>query len=231
MFRKLLQGLSHRIPSQCAVCHSWPAQSVCEACVAQFAQPVPRCITCAVPLPQNLRQCGACIVKPPPVDRTLAAVSYAYPWSTLLVQFKFQEQIAWAKTFATLLRSTPWVEPALEAADILIPMPLSDTRLRSRGFNQCVVLAKALDARKTRVDLLLRVIDTPAQSALPRKARLSSVQHAYAPDPILGHELQGKRVVLLDDVMTTGASLNAAASALRQGGATHITALVLARTE
>lgn len=231
MFRKLLQGLSHRIPSQCAVCHSWPAQSVCEACVAQFAQPVPRCITCAIPLPQSMRQCGACIVNPPAVDRTLAAVSYAYPWSNLLVQFKFQEQIGWANTFATLLRSTPWVEPALEAADFLIPMPLSPERLRTRGFNQCVVLAKALDANKTRVNLLQRVMDTPAQSALPRNARLASVQHAFAPNPMEGQQLKGKRVVLLDDVMTTGASLNAAASALRQGGATHITAMVLARTE
>lgn len=178
-----------------------------------------------------MRQCGACIVNPPAVDRTLAAVSYAYPWSNLLVQFKFQEQIGWANTFATLLRSTPWVEPALEAADFLIPMPLSPERLRTRGFNQCVVLAKALDANKTRVNLLQRVMDTPAQSALPRKARLASVQHAFAPNPMEGQQLKGKRVVLLDDVMTTGASLNAAASALRQGGATHITAMVLARTE
>jgi predicted amidophosphoribosyltransferase len=77
---------------------------------------------------------------------------------------------------------------------------------------------------------LLRVIDTPAQRTLPRHARLRSVDHAYAVDPLKAAQLQGRRVVLLDDVMTTGASLQASAKALRVAGAAHITALVLART-
>ena len=231
MFRPLLSGLTRRLPSQCAVCHAWPSQPLCEACVSQFAQPVSRCYTCALPLPAGLRQCGACIADPPPLDLALAAVPYAYPWSRVMVDFKFYQHTGWAASFATLMRSAPWVEPALEGADVLLPIPLSRERLASRGFNQALVLARALDPAKVLSGVLLRIHDTPPQSALPRKERLLSVRNAFAVDPLQVTRLQGRRVVLLDDVMTSGASLHAAARAVRQAGAAHITALVFARTE
>ncbi len=231
VFRQLLQGISRRLPSQCAVCHTWPAQPVCEACVAAFAQPVHRCSTCARTAPAGVDRCGACLVTPPPLDACLAAVSYAYPWSTLVVDFKFHEHPGWAASFAQLLRATPWVEPALDAADMVIPMPMSAQRLRERGYNQAQVLARALDAPKLAPDVLLRVQDTPPQRTLPRSERLRSVQHAFAVEPLRAAQLRERRVVLVDDVMTSGASLHAAALALRQAGVTHITGLVLARTE
>jgi ComF family protein len=231
MFHALLQGLHRRLPSQCAVCHSWPSQPVCDACVTAFAQPVPRCQTCALPVRSGMPRCGDCVLRPPPLDQCLTAVTYGYPWSSLVVDFKFHQHPGWARSFATLLRSAPWVEPALEQADLLIPMPLSWQRLRERGFNQTLVLARALDAPKVAHDVLLRVHDTPAQSSLPRKERLRSVQGAYAVDPLTASQLQGKRVVLLDDVMTSGASLSSAALALKDAGAAHITGLVFARTE
>ena len=68
VFRHLIQGISKRIPSQCAVCHAWPTQPVCEDCVAVFAQPTRRCYTCALRVPVGIRQCGACITAPPPLD-------------------------------------------------------------------------------------------------------------------------------------------------------------------
>ena len=231
MFLQLLEGLRQRIPSQCAVCRSWPSQPVCEACVGEFAQPVHRCHTCAIPVVGNMPQCGDCIAEPPPMDQCIAAVAYAYPWSGLVAQFKFQAHTGWAGSFATLLRSAPWVEPALEAADLLIPMPLSSQRLRERGFNQTLLLARALAPGKVAHGLLLRIRDTPPQRSLPRDERLRSVQDAYAVDPLKVAALRGKRVVLLDDVMTSGASLHAAARALREAGASHIAAMVLARTE
>lgn len=230
MFRQWFSRVSRHLPSQCAVCHAWPSQPVCEACVGQFAQPVARCRTCALPLPAGMRQCGACVLHPPPLDLVLAAVPYAYPWSGLLVDFKFHQHTGGVRIFATLLRSTPWVEPALERADLLLPMPLSQERLRERGFNQALLLARALEPAKVNPEMLLRVRHTPPQSALPRHARLRNVQHAFAVDPLQSRQLAGRRVVLLDDVMTSGASLHAAAQALRQAGAAHITALVVART-
>lgn len=178
-----------------------------------------------------MRQCGSCITQPPPVDQTLAAVSYAYPWAGLITQFKFQEHTGWASHLATLLRSTPWVEPALEKADWLLPMPLSPARLRARGFNQALLLARALHRHKLHDGVLLRVKDSVAQSSLPRAQRLLAVRGAYALEPARAAEVRGKRIVLLDDVMTTGATVFEAAGVLRRAGAQHITALVLARTE
>jgi ComF family protein len=231
MFRQLLSGLSRHIPSQCAVCHAWPSRPLCDDCVQRFGQPVSRCITCALPVLVGMRQCGACIAQPPPLDQALAAVPYDYPWSGLMAQFKFQEHTGWARSFALLMRNTPWVEPALEKTDWVLPMPLSPVRLQMRGFNQACLLARALGSAKVHSDVLLRVKETAPQSSLPRKERLLHVRGAYAVEPQLAAGLQGKRIVLVDDVMTTGASLHAAAEVLRRHGAAHITALVFARTE
>ena len=218
------------MPSQCAVCHCWPSQPVCEACVGQFAQPQHRCITCALPLTGSANQCGACLSEPPPVDRCLAAVAYAYPWSDLVVAFKFQRHPAWARSLGLLMRSAPWVEPALDAADVLLPLPLSKARLQWRGYNQAQLLAQTLEPGKCQTEVLLRIKDTPPQSSLPRSERLASVRDAFAIDPLQIDQVRGKIVVLVDDVMTSGASLAAAARVLRAAGATHITGLVFART-
>jgi ComF family protein len=231
MFVNLLSGLRHRLPSQCRVCHAWPTQSICEACVAQFAQPHNRCTSCALPLPGNQPHCGACLKNPPPLDLCLAAVAYAYPWSGLIADYKFNDQPGLVHGFATLLRATPWVEPALERADALLPMPLSKERLQQRGYNQALLLARQLKPDKTRADLLLRIKDTPAQHTLKRAQRLTSLHDAFAIEPLKIANIQGARLVLVDDVMTTGASLYAAARVLKSAGAAHITGLVIARTE
>jgi ComF family protein len=178
-----------------------------------------------------MRQCGRCISNPPPLDGALAAVSYAYPWSGLIVRFKFQEDTAWARSMATLLRSTPWVEPALDAADWLIPMPLSVERMGERGFNQSLLLARALDHDKTRVKILLRIQHSAAQSSLSRKERVRNLQSAFAIEPEHYAAVRGKRCVVVDDVMTTGSTVHAAARVLRAAGAASVTALVFARTE
>ena len=145
--------------------------------------------------------------------------------------FKFHDNPAWARSMATLMRSTPWVDPALDAADWVLPMPLSSERLRQRGFNQAFLLARELAPQLVNNTLLLRIQDTPAQSSLPRRERLANVEHAFAIEPLQRHRLKGKRIVLVDDVMTSGASINAAAHALKQAGAQHVTALVFARTD
>ncbi|MBE2263947.1 MAG: ComF family protein [Burkholderiaceae bacterium] len=231
MFRQLILGALDRLPARCAICHAWPSRVLCDGCVARFAQPVPRCSTCALKVPDGVRQCGACLTHPPPLDACLAAVDYAWPWSDCVAQFKFGGQPGWAGALSTVLRSTPWVEPALEQADRVLPMPLSRERLAERGFNQALLLARKLDANKTEAALLLRTRDTPHQTALPREERQRNVRGAFAVEPLRVREITGRRIVLVDDVMTSGASLYAAASALRLAGAAHITALVLARTE
>jgi ComF family protein len=227
-----LQGLSGAAPSRCSVCARWPAEPVCESCVIHFVRPQARCTRCALPVPEGVEECGACVREPPPLDACVAAVSYAYPWSSLLTEFTFHGQPGWAGFFAAILRSRPGVADALAASDLVLPMPLARERLAARGFNQALELARRL-ARAGTLDpcLLLRLRDTPPQASLGRKERLANVRGAFGVEPLRVRELQSRRVVLVDDVMTSGASLFAAASAVRAAGACHITALVMARTD
>jgi len=227
----LFTSLLARLPSQCAVCRAWPSRPVCDACVARFATPAPRCSGCALRLPEGVDRCGECVKNPPPLDACLAACTYAWPWPEAIAAFKFRGEAGWAGPFATLLRSAPWVEPALEAGDVVLPMPLAPGRLRERGFNQAHELARRLAPSKTDATLLLRTRETPAQSGLSRADRLRNLHGVFAVEPLRADELRGRRLVLIDDVMTSGASLFAAATVLRQAGAAHITAIVLARTD
>lgn len=231
MLNQLLARASANLPSQCAVCLAWPSQPLCEACVTRFAQPVPRCQTCALPVPSNVIRCGACLKAPPPLDACHAAVSYVWPWPDRIAHFKFNGNPGWAHTLAILMRSTPWVEPALDRCDLIVPMPLSAERLRERGFNQALELARCLAPAKVEATLLLRIRHTPPQSSLKREERLRNVSGAFAIDPLRAGVVQRKHVVLVDDVMTSGASVFAAATTLRQAGVSGVTALVVARTD
>lgn len=218
------------LPSECAVCHAWPAQRVCADCTARFTQPVHRCLRCALPLPSGATTCGACLKQPPALDVCYAAVDYGYPWNHVLGDFKFRQDPAWASTLAPLLRSMPWVEPALESADYLIPVPLARERLLERGFNQSLELARALSPAKVLPHALVRIRTTDAQSRLHRAERLRNLRGAFAVHPHFAAPLHQRRVVLVDDVMTTGATLEAAALALRECGVAHLGAIVFART-
>lgn len=222
-----------KLPSVCQVCHAWPSEPVCAACIEQFAQPVPRCPTCALMLVSGFTPtvCRNCAEHPSPLDACVAAVSYAFPWSDCVARFKFQADPTLARALTHLMRHAPWVEPALDAACVVVPMPLSPSRLRERGFNQAFELARHLAPHKADPHTLLRSSDSAHQVGASREERLDHVRDAFwvAPDRV--HSVRGQRVVLVDDVMTTGASLYEAARALRAAGAAHITGLVLARTE
>ena len=163
-------------------------------------------------------------------------MTYAYPWSELVASYKFGGDPAWAAVLAELLLQAPGVRQALEAGDWLIPLPLSPARLQSRGFNQAWELVKALARQtgtraQTDARLLLRIKHTPPQAQLKREARLQNVKGAFVVDPLRVSGLQGRRVLLVDDVMTSGASLFAAAQALRDAGAAEVCGVVFARTE
>lgn len=218
------------LPSRCAVCRDWPGDPLCESCVARFAPVVPRCQRCALRVPAGMTVCGACLLQPPMLDLCLCATDYTWPWRDVIRQFKFHDQPAWAGPLAALMLSSPWVEDALEQADCVLPMPLSCERLAVRGYNQALLLARKLAPDKTGPHVLLRTRDTPAQSTLPRHERLANLADALAVDPLQVDQVRHRRVLLVDDVMTSGASLHAAAKALRHLGAAHVSAVVLART-
>jgi ComF family protein len=218
-------------PARCEVCHAWPAEPVCAACRAQFAQPRHRCRLCALALPEGATVCGRCAQSPPPLDACHAAVSYAYPWSVLVSRFKFAAQPGWAGAFAGLMLDLAAVREAVAAARWLVPMPLSRERLAARGFNQAHELARRLAPGKAEPRLALRVRDTAPQAGLDRAARLSNLRQAFMLEPARAAAVLGQRVVLVDDVMTSGASLFALAQVFRTAGAAQVAAVVLARTE
>ena len=169
---------------------------------------------------------------------TLAAIDYAYPWSGLISRYKFGEHPGWASFFAGMLLKAPGVRQTLaglQSTDLILPLPLSKERLQTRGFNQAWELTRALAVQsashaKTDSRLLLRVKNTQPQTELLRQERLANVKSAFQVDPLRTAELKGKRVILVDDVMTSGASLFTAAQTLRAAGVAHVTGLVLART-
>jgi ComF family protein len=226
-----LQRFAEGPPSRCAVCGAWPAQAVCDGCVQAFAVPGHRCSLCALPLAAGSRVCGACLREPPPLDACFAAVAYAYPWSGLVARFKFGGEPGWARALAQRMAAVPGVREEIAQADLVLPLPLAPRRLAERGFNQALLLARALARDKVETQLLLRLRETGAQAALDRRGRQANVAGAFGLEPLRAQEVRAKAVLLVDDVMTSGASLHAAARALRQAGARRVAAVVLARTE
>lgn len=231
MFGSSLQRWMRAVPSTCAICRSWPSRLVCDACVERFAQPIARCRKCALPVVAGVQHCGACLLAANTLDTCHAAVTYGYPWSDCISAYKFAGQTGWANFFAGLLQAAPWVESALEGVDLVLPLPLSHQRLAQRGFNQAWLLARKLAPQKARADCLLRLRDTRPQSELKRAQRLHNVQDAFVIEPAHYARLRGKRVALIDDVMTSGASLLSAAQTLRRAGVEHVCGIVVARTD
>jgi ComF family protein len=236
MLKTLLHATS-RLPGLCQVCGRWPAQPVCEVCAQRFAAPRPRCSACAAPLPQDQVLCGSRLTHAVLDDptRCLAAVDYAYPWDRLIARFKFHDEPGWADPLAERMLRAPDAAALMVTADWLVPMPLSPQRLAQRGYNQAWELVKALRALQAQAppglpDALVRLGEAPDQHTLPREQRLRNLRHAFAAHPDRVGLLQGRRVLLADDVSTTRTTLRSAARALRMASAADVSALVIART-
>jgi len=218
------------LPSLCAICRTWPAEPICRDCAGHFAQAKTRCPGCARPWSLTGGRCGHCLRDDNPLSGCIAALDYAYPWASLIVDFKFNRHPGWAGPLAALLARGEGVQALLGRCDCLIPVPLSPERLRERGFNQSLELARQVAPARLDSRTLLRVRHTTAQSGLDRAARLLAMNGAFAVDPLRAARLRGRTVVLMDDVMTSGATLFSAARSLLCAGAAEVHGLVLART-
>lgn len=231
MFIDLVRGWSASVPARCEVCRAWPARPLCDACTSDFVRRTPRCARCALAVPEGVQLCGRCLRSPPPLDACHALVSYGFPWASLVARYKFAGQAGWADTFARLMRADDAISDCVAAADWLVPMPLSPRRLRERGFNQAHELARRMCAAKCDPALALRVRETPPQAELGLDARMANVRHAFSLEPARAAGVRGRRIVLVDDVMTSGASLFALAAVFRDVCVASISAIVFARTE
>lgn len=178
-------------------------------------------------------RCPSCRRHPLPVEQVVVGVDYAFPWDRLIADFKFRDRVDLAAPLADLIVAALGAGPSLPSPAVLVPVPLSPPRLAERGYNQAARLARALAARLSLpMDerSLSRPIDRQHQADLGRRERLRNLRDSFLVEPRQRDALAGQHVLLVDDVMTTGATLMAAAGELRRAGAATVQALVVART-
>ncbi len=242
--RSLVDGWAPRLCALCELPLSGGQSGVCDPCLRDLpGRTARRCPVCALAIDPQAENCPDCEVEAPVFDAAFALADYAAPVDRALVVAKFHGRWPLLRALGAALaadcraRTTAGSPRVGSVADgrepldghVLVPIPLSIERLTERGYNQAAIIARAI-ARDAggRLDLrrLARVRDTARQSALHRADREVNLLDAFR----CRGRLDGRDVVLIDDVMTTGATLNAAARTLREAGARRIVVLVVART-
>ena len=212
------------LPQACLLCGAPSGTKlICAECDADLPR-LPRngCAVCALPLASG-KVCGACLDSPPRYVRVTAPFIYGFPVNALIHAYKYGGRLALARPLGAAL-----AQAVARDVDAIVPMPLAPRRLAQRGFNQALELARVV-AGLTGIPLMphacRKVIETPSQAALPWGERAKNVRHAFVCDA----DLRGKRVAVMDDVLTTGATLNELARVLRKAGAREVSGWVVAR--
>lgn len=217
--------LAHMLRPACAVCALAPGP-VCAGCREDYF-PVGRrrCAVCAIPLHGADAACGRCLASPPGFHRTTALADYAPPVDGMVTALKFGARLDLAAVFGELL-----AERVDDAADaVVIPVPLAFERMSERGFNQSLQIARAFcraSGRRLATHLVRRVRHTPPQQALALDERRRNIRGAFE----AMSRADDASVMVVDDVMTSGSTIDELARVLRAAGAVRVHALVVART-
>lgn len=230
-----VDGLGHRLlgcvlPHRCLLCgdDGTRGRDLCAGCARDCALNTPSCPRCALPLATPAPLCGECLERASPFAAAWVPFRYAHPLDLLEARFKFRNDLAAGRVLADLMiESATSDAPARPVS--LVAVPLHRSRLRERGYNQALELAKALSAA-LRVplarDLLVRVRATTAQTGLDAAARRRNLRGAFA---VARTREMPEHVALVDDVMTTGATLRECARVLRRAGVARVDVWALAR--
>ncbi|MEX3629281.1 MAG: ComF family protein [Burkholderia sp.] len=227
------------LPNLCLLCGNSSRNLICEACdAAYWNESRLRCVQCALPLATDRAgtaarrsyRCERCRAAPPPFDATLALGDYRPPLDTLALDLEFGARLAIGRLFDERLARAAAELPADAARlDLVVPVPLARRRLVERGYNQAWAIARPF-ARSLAVPAdtrrLLRSADTAPQSQLDLAARHANVERAF----VVRGTVRGLHLGLVDDVMTSGATLAALATLLKQAGARRMTNFVALRT-
>ena len=209
----------------CALCGAPSGRLVCTGCLASLSRPRAACARCAIALAEAAL-CGRCRARPPAFDETRAAFDYRFPIDRLMQRFKYAGDLALGRWFAEELAAT------LRDADrphVIACPPSTTERLRERGFNPALEIAKVVARRldvRCAIGGLARARDTAPQPGLGRGARQRNIEGALR----CAMACEGLHVALVDDVMTTGATANAAARVLKRAGAARVSVWAVART-
>lgn len=229
----VLKLVALALPPRCPACGEVvdADHRFCARCWGQLTLIAPPwCATCNLPFEFDRgpeAQCGQCLAEPPVHDGVRAAVAYGPAARTLALKLKYGRRTAYAATAARLMAR---LMPA--DAELLVPVPLHRWRIWGRGFNQAALVARALSRRSgvpVEIDLLRRVKATPVLRGLGPRGRAKAVAGAFAPAPGAREALEGRAVVLVDDVHTSGATTDACVRILKRAGAARVTILCWAR--
>jgi ComF family protein len=216
------------LPPVCVLCGRAGSEGhdICHACAAELPWLQNGCRRCAIPLPQE-GICGACLKKPPAFDSAFAAFEYDAPADSLIQGLKFNARLYNARLLGEVM-ARRLQECGVERPQLLIPVPLHARRLRERGFNQALELARPL-ARTLelplRPEICRRLRATPPQTGLDAKARRRNLKGVFEVKPIAGIS----HVAIVDDVMTTGSTVGAMARALKRAGVARVDVWICAR--
>ncbi len=217
------------MPRYCVVCGAGGDGELCAGCRRELPHNASCCARCAVPLPEAKGElvCGQCAQQPPSYDRALALLRYAYPADRLVQRLKFNAQLHLARLLGERLAEHV-ARHVTQPPQVILPVPLHRTRLRERGFNQALELARPI-ARHMDIPLdyrsCARVRATTAQSLLPAAQRRGNIKGAFQ----VTRPIKARHVAIVDDVMTTGHTVEEFAATLRKAGVKKIDVWVLAR--
>lgn len=219
------------LEQHCLLCarHNGSELGVCKACLNDLPwHTSPQCPQCG--LLSNGLTCGSCLNSAPHYDATHTLFTYDFPLDRLLQHYKYRDLLPLANTFATLLHQNKLSQRInTNKTDLIVPMPMHDKRLQERGFNQAMEIARII-AKNTGIKLdytaCQRTKLTAPQASLPLKDRIKNIRGVFD----CTQSLQGLNIAVVDDVMTSGASLNELAKTLKQAGAAHVECWVIART-
>jgi len=228
----LSNALECLYPGICAVCglRGEGGRDLCASCARSLPVIGHACGRCALPLASSTqRLCGRCLARPPAYERAFIPYRYEAPMPRLIAGFKFRENLSLARLLGNLLGEFLESLGTLDA-DCIVPLPLHPKRMRERGFNQAQLIAREVGLRlKLPLDTrcLERIVHRPPQHELAARERRSNMRKVFRANP---GSVRSRRIALLDDVVTTGATAEAASRALKAGGATGVVVIALART-
>ncbi|HEX2648479.1 MAG TPA: ComF family protein [Burkholderiales bacterium] len=210
----------------CFLCRGAAEELLCARCDAELPRLGARCCPrCALESPSG-EVCGRCLARPPAFDATAAALAYRFPADVLVQALKFHSELSLAALFGRLLEERV---ARSERVDHIVPVPLFARRLKERGFNQAMEIARPLaraSGARLAPELCERIRDTPAQLGLPLEERRRNVAGAFRCPALVA----GASIALVDDVMTTGSTLDEVAATLKRAGAARVVNWVVART-
>jgi len=235
--KPVYKWIKNNLTNSCLLCLASPDEmqsDICHACLADLPWQQTCCARCALPLPHASTRCGRCLARPPAFCHAVVPLLYRFPLDALIPAFKYRRHNRYGLLLARLLADhlqQHLAEPEALIPELLVPIPMHPKRQAQRGYNQAFELTRDLAGAlhlPCRADLLQRVRQTAAQEGLDAAARRRNLRGAFTcPHPA---QLEGLHLALIDDVMTTGATLNEASRTLLAAGAASVQVWCVART-